>query len=458
MKQTQKVLFVIIISLVFSSPLMVFNMARAAGSANMYLMPASGTYGKGDTISVAIHENSGSSSVNAAHVALTYSAKNLTFVSIGSSSAFNINAPSSGGSGSVKIDRGALPAVSSDKVIATVIFKVTDTSGTANIDIASDSAVLSSSDNTNILTSRTGASYTLNGVSSQPTSSAPGSPAKNTSGANGTKTTTSDSAFDISSISVSNISLNSATVSWNTPVASSSEVDYGQGASYVLSAVDGALVTAHSLKLLTDAGEPYHYVIKSVDGAGRTATSIDMSFHSKGVNLVVDVVTPQNQPLKGAVVAFENKLGTTVLEKVSATTDKSGQATLSNLPVGSRSAVNLIITASFHGKVLSSKVQIQPIAKAGETQNARITLQPPGNFTPIIVGGGAGLAILLLLFAAHALKKRARAATELNRHFPKLPGSGTPPAGTRVITPQITPGGSPIGTEQFNNQDPPTGI
>jgi hypothetical protein len=224
-------------------------------------------------------------------------------------------------------------------------------------------------------------------------------------------------------------------------VPASSEVDYGQGSSYALSAVDGALVTSHSLNLLADPGEPYHFVVKSVDANGTTATSSTQSFHTKGVNLTVTVVDPQGKPLKGAVVTYENNLKTTLLEKITATTDSQGQATLANLPVGPKTPVNLVVTTSYHGKVLSDKIQIQPIANAGVNQNTKVVLKPGYPVVVAVIGLGIAVVIIGLLYAIRTAKKRSAAAAELNRHFPTLPGGASPSGG---------------GAGPFNNQQPPT--
>lgn len=234
----------------------------------------------------------------------------------------------------------------------------------------------------------------------------------------------------------------------------SSEVDYGQASRYILTAVDGNLVTAHSLTLQADPGEPYDFVVKGIDGAGNSASSSNQTFHTKGVVLTVSVVDPQNRPVKGAVISYENSLRDTVIEKISATTDKNGHATLTNLPVGPKTPANLIITASFHGKVLSSKIQIQPIANAGVAQNTKIIIKSSNTTVLTIIGLGAGLSIIALFYGGHTLRSRMAAAAELSRHFPKLPGSTPPPsAGAgNIITPQVTPVEPGVKPEQYKNQ------
>ena len=81
-----------------------------ADTATLYLSPASGSVSKGSILTVSIRENSGNEPVNSVQANLSYPANLLDFVSINSSSAWGVVAQNSGGSGSVQIARGALPA------------------------------------------------------------------------------------------------------------------------------------------------------------------------------------------------------------------------------------------------------------------------------------------------------------------------------------------------------------
>lgn len=143
-----------------ASVLVVVHIVFAAGTATVDLIPGTGTYAQGDTISLDIREDSGSDTVNAAQTNLTYPSNLLSFVGITSSSGFNIDAQSTGGGGTVHIGRGANPAVSGSQIVATVRFTVIG-GGTANIDFAGGTAVVRSTDNGSEALTLNGGSYTL---------------------------------------------------------------------------------------------------------------------------------------------------------------------------------------------------------------------------------------------------------------------------------------------------------
>jgi hypothetical protein len=111
----KRIIRILSVLLVAAAPLVLTSSVFAA-SASMTLTPSSGTIAIGDTISIGVYENSGAQDVNAAKANLTYNANVLTFVSVTSSPAFSIDAATSGGSGTVNIERGALPAVTGNQL------------------------------------------------------------------------------------------------------------------------------------------------------------------------------------------------------------------------------------------------------------------------------------------------------------------------------------------------------
>jgi len=126
--------------------------------------PASGSYNPDNTFVVSVYVNSGGQTVNAVQADFTYTSSLLQFQSINTSgSAFDTNAPSSGGGGSVSIVRGNIGAISgSSLLVAQVNFKVIGSAGTAGISFnSSSSAVASSTTNQDILGSVSGATYTV---------------------------------------------------------------------------------------------------------------------------------------------------------------------------------------------------------------------------------------------------------------------------------------------------------
>ena len=139
-----------------------------AASQQLYLSPSSASVNIGQNITLAVRENSGTDPVNAVQANLTYNPAQLQFVAVDyTNSAFSLQASSSGGGGSVKMTRatgGGEPPVTGDNLIANVTFKALVGGVTSNITFASGSAVVRSTDNTNILTSSGTGSYVLVGL------------------------------------------------------------------------------------------------------------------------------------------------------------------------------------------------------------------------------------------------------------------------------------------------------
>jgi hypothetical protein len=143
-----------------------------ADSANLSLDPETGTVAQGGAVVLSIYENS-AAPVNAASVRLSYPADLLEYSSTTSSSAFSIEAATAGGDGKVKLDRGALPAVSGKQLIATLHFKAKSTSGLADLNFEKGSVLVSSTSNTNILSSSKGAHILIGAGSGVQNTTAP---------------------------------------------------------------------------------------------------------------------------------------------------------------------------------------------------------------------------------------------------------------------------------------------
>jgi hypothetical protein len=139
-----------------------FSKVNAAGSGTLYITPASGTYSQGNNITFTVRENSGATNVNAESFNGTYNQTKLQFLSFDfTNSAYEIAASSSGGSGAVNIDRGtASSTLSGDQEIGKVTFKVL-APATTTFDVDPSSQVLASSNSTDQVGTRTGASMTL---------------------------------------------------------------------------------------------------------------------------------------------------------------------------------------------------------------------------------------------------------------------------------------------------------
>jgi hypothetical protein len=400
----KRIIRIITVLLVAATPLLLMSKSSAAASATMYLTPSSATVAIGNTLNVNIYEDSGTQDVNAAKADLTYNASVLQYVSVTSSSAFSINASTSGGNGSVSIDRGAIPPVTGPQLVATVTFTA-KAGGTGAVNFAASSKVLANSGsqaNQNILTSTTGGTYTVPSPPPPPPPPAPPptptpSPTPTPTPPPPSKKTTPPPAPaptpqpapkpspspspaadktppTISGITVSNIGVSSALVNWNTSEPATSEVDYGITTKYELTNGNDIFVTDHSLNLnykLLNPDTTFHFRIKSVDGSGNVSLSPDQTFNTKAGNavLTVKVVDQNNNPLQGAKVS---------IDKESATTNQTGSATLSGLAPGDAS-----VAVIYKGKKTTKNVSID--VPNGAVQNITIAIQKPKNYTPYVL-------------------------------------------------------------------------
>jgi hypothetical protein len=137
------------------------TMGREA-TASIWLQPAAQTVANGSTVSAEVWIDTSETPVNAVEADLTYPTDMLQFVNIdASSSAFGVQAQADGANGKIVIARGTISPVKGRQLVAKVNFKSIAASGHAIVGISSNSSVLSSSDNANVLSKRTGADYTL---------------------------------------------------------------------------------------------------------------------------------------------------------------------------------------------------------------------------------------------------------------------------------------------------------
>jgi hypothetical protein len=153
--------------------------ASRAASPQMYLNPAVISMNQGDDINVSIHINSGTDPVNAVESDLSYDSTKLQYVSTDNTgSVFPLVAATNATPGSVKIARAISPGtapVVGDGLVAIVTFHALVGSGSSNISIASSSAVVRSTDNTNILVDSAGSTVSF-GVTASPTPSPTATP------------------------------------------------------------------------------------------------------------------------------------------------------------------------------------------------------------------------------------------------------------------------------------------
>lgn len=139
--------------------------SAAIGQATLSLSPATGTFAPNADIAVTVKVSSDvADPVNVVQASLTYNAAQLQFVSITEGTAFPVSAATQTGTpGIVRVARStdATPT-GGNKDVLVVNFKVLASSGTAAVSIdPAFSYIVRSTDNQNIMTGNSGASYTL---------------------------------------------------------------------------------------------------------------------------------------------------------------------------------------------------------------------------------------------------------------------------------------------------------
>jgi hypothetical protein len=141
--------------------------ANAAKPVNnvvaLSLSPTSQRLNVNQTITVEVRLNTNNQTVNAVQADMTYAADKFEFVSIdATTSAFDIEAPSSGGNGTVSVIRGSItPLNSSNLLVGRVNFRAIASGRKLPITFASSSQVIRAEDSVNILQKMSGGQYTI---------------------------------------------------------------------------------------------------------------------------------------------------------------------------------------------------------------------------------------------------------------------------------------------------------
>lgn len=126
---------------------------RPVAVPGIYFSPSSITANVGDIVTVEVRENSGTSTVNAVQANILYPASILEYVSVdAATSPFNIQAQSTQTSGEILMARGVGggATLTGDQHVTKVSFKVLQAT-TATLTYKTDTAVVSSDTNTNVL-------------------------------------------------------------------------------------------------------------------------------------------------------------------------------------------------------------------------------------------------------------------------------------------------------------------
>jgi hypothetical protein len=134
--------------------------SNATGSAKLYLKPSSQNVNAGSTVTLEVWVDTGGTGVNAVQANLTYPTDKFDFGGInGKGSAFEVQALSTGGNGKINIARGHVGEIKGVNLVARVNLIAKTNKGDADISFVSGSAVVRTSDHTDILKDKTGAAF-----------------------------------------------------------------------------------------------------------------------------------------------------------------------------------------------------------------------------------------------------------------------------------------------------------
>lgn len=132
------------------------------GPARLFLTPAQQTSSVGGTLTITISEDSLVNQTNAVQANLSYDPNALQFLSFDTaSSAFDLAAQSKASNGTIQIARARVSSLTGKQEVAKVSFKVLKKYNKTAVDFASGSAIVNSSDNTNILGNSVGGIYSI---------------------------------------------------------------------------------------------------------------------------------------------------------------------------------------------------------------------------------------------------------------------------------------------------------
>ena len=250
-----------------------YSAVSAQAANSMYVTAASGSYKVGDSFTVSVRVNT-SDPINAAGARLSYS-DSLQFMSIdGGGSAFGIDASSTGGSGSVSIDRGTTVAVSGDQLLAKITFKAM-AAGSGSVQVLGGSQALSASTNQDVLSARNGGTYTVAAGGSVPTVTQPPVTSNPMPIASAPKANNSKTTIAPRGNSTPTPLPGDSTIELSAPATVETTADEGREISKVEYLLNGKLVS-------TDTAPPYSHSIDTMNLANGKYSLTTKTYYKDG--------------------------------------------------------------------------------------------------------------------------------------------------------------------------------
>ena len=291
-----------------------FSQHVYAANSQMYLSPAGGSYTSGQTFSVNVRVNA-QSDINVIQANLSYPADKLEVSSISyAGSAFDIQAESTFGGGSIRIGRGVISTFSGDRLVATVIFSVRSNSGTATVSFSGGSLI--ANNGVEEPTTKGGGSYTFYAPSPTPSAPKPTTPTATNPNAPSTQTTqpvvpTVDTVKpEIIESTVVGSSLEDLFFTLKTNEPTQIKVDYGFSKNYGFVAQSANSAEDHKLALEQKFLLPkttYYYKVSLTDASGNVTQSEEKTFTTAGLPYKFVALDDKNNPLKGVEITIDGE-------------------------------------------------------------------------------------------------------------------------------------------------------
>jgi len=164
----------------------------------------------------------------------------------------------------------------------------------------------------------------------------------------------------IVSVSAPNITSSTASITWSTNVASTSQVEYGTTAAYGSSTtLDASLVTSHSQSLSgLEAATTYHFSVKSANSSGTLSASGDNTFttSASATAPVISAVGAQGVTSTVAVITWATDIGSTSQVEYGSTSAYGSTTTLTSSLVTNHSQIltGLQAATTYHFRVKSA--------------------------------------------------------------------------------------------------------
>jgi chitodextrinase len=402
----------------------------SSSAAKLYLVPASQSVASGSNLTLNVMVDTGGASVNGVQTTITYPSNQFSYVNLVGDSAFSAFPSPVLGTGSVNFGAGATAAITGVHTVATLTLRATN-AGSGNISFQSICTGTSSSTCSavtdgganNVLQTITGGTLTVTGTTSggsggssgstgstggttsKPTTTKPSTSTKSSSTstrpstvpAGGTSTvpanssvpsTSTNPSLTLSGLQITHITDTSATITWQTSLPASSEVDYGTYPHFGLVAQEANLVTDHSVTLSAPnitKGATYAIQVVSHDKAGDAVTSDSEQFSTPGFEVTLKLADNHGKPLSHASVT---------LAEQTKTSDNNGQVVFENVLAGDQ---HVLVKAGNKTTKLSIKVGVyDPATKSYKTQQFSLTAARGTNSTPYVIAGLVVAAIVVV--------------------------------------------------------------